>query len=478
MTPKPRFPLTTKILLLALLNLILLTLALGIVLRVQLAQEFQSFLLATGREHVLAVSRQIALELQDTPDQERTRLLNRYSDTYRLLFLLANNRGEIVAGPPLTIPPEVADRLRRFPALSGPLSRGAANLGVIPLPPFLLESEGPYPYWIAVRIPLHNHATNTTSRATLFLVSRTFWTNPFFFDPDPWLLNAALALIITVVCWLPMVRAIAHAVRRMTQATAQIAEGHFDVQAGNNRSDELGILGASIDRMSARLSTLVNGQKRFLGDVAHELRSPLGRMQVALSILDRRAEDEKDKRYVADLVEEVETMSRLTDELLAFAKAELRPETVQFEPVDVAAVVRDAIEAETDSNSMAEIRCEIESDVRVLANRDLLARALSNLIRNAIRYAGAAGPVTISARREGAQRLILVADSGPGVPEQALERIFEPFFRLDKSRDRRSGGTGLGLAIVRSCIEASGGSVEARNRQPSGLEVSIRLRAA
>jgi len=116
--------------------------------------------------------------------------------------------------------------------------------------------------------------------------------------------------------------------------------------------------------------------------------------------------------------------------------------------------------------------------ITVLANPDYLFRAISNLVRNAIRYAGSAGPISVSAHSEGQETVITVADSGPGLPENSLEEVFAPFFRLEPSRGRDTGGAGLGLAIVKACVEACKGSVRAHNRQPSGLEVEIRLRTA
>ena len=111
----------------------------------------------------------------------------------------------------------------------------------------------------------------------------------------------------------------------------------------------------------------------------------------------------------------------------------------------------------------------------MLANPDYLFRALSNLVRNAIRYASRAGPISVSARSEEGEAAITVADHGPGVPDTALEDLFTPFFRLEASRNRDSGGTGLGLAIVKASVEACKGTVRARNRRPAGLEVEIRL---
>jgi two-component system sensor histidine kinase CpxA len=111
----------------------------------------------------------------------------------------------------------------------------------------------------------------------------------------------------------------------------------------------------------------------------------------------------------------------------------------------------------------------------VRGDTELLTRALSNLLRNAVRYAGEAGPITVSAQREQDEVKIIVADRGPGVPAHDLPRIFDPFYRADASRDRETGGVGLGLAIVKTCIESCGGAVSCRNLEPAGLEVTIRL---
>jgi two-component system sensor histidine kinase CpxA len=114
----------------------------------------------------------------------------------------------------------------------------------------------------------------------------------------------------------------------------------------------------------------------------------------------------------------------------------------------------------------------------VMADPELLVRALSNLLRNAIRYGAEAGPIEIHAERREDSVLITIADSGPGVPEAELEKIFDAFYRVDASRNRQTGGSGLGLAIVRTCVESCNGSVAAENRAPHGLAVQVRLGAA
>jgi two-component system sensor histidine kinase CpxA len=124
-----------------------------------------------------------------------------------------------------------------------------------------------------------------------------------------------------------------------------------------------------------------------------------------------------------------------------------------------------------------QVRVQIPPGLEVRAEPELLERAVGNLVRNALRYAGGSGPIEITAERTHHEVILRIGDSGPGVPEESLPKLFEPFYRPDASRTRESGGTGLGLAIVKTCIEACGGSVTARLREPTGLEVALRLAA-
>jgi two-component system sensor histidine kinase CpxA len=305
-------------------------------------------------------------------------------------------------------------------------------------------------------------------------MSETLSGGGLFLDIKPWLIVGFSAIVVSVLFWLPLVRRITRSISQMTDATEQVAGGHFDILVPEGRSDELGRLGQAINRMTSRLKGFVTGQKRFLGDVAHELCSPLARIQVGLGILEQRA-DKQQQTYVADVRDEIQHISTLVNELLSFSKASLGASTIQLSPLSVCELARRAIEREKTDG--AEIRLDIEDDLRVMAEPELLLRSLSNLLRNAIRYAGQAGPVTISARADQKEAVLIVSDCGPGVPESELARIFDPFYRVDASRDLTMGGVGLGLTIVKRCIESCNGTVTCRNRQPSGLEVTLRLPA-
>lgn len=163
-------------------------------------------------------------------------------------------------------------------------------------------------------------------------------------------------------------------------------------------------------------------------------------------------------------------MAGLVGELLAFSRA-THGRPVRLEPVELQPVVERAWNR--DGSAGIQPKVEIPSGCRVLGDALLLQRALANLFRNAVRYAGSAGPITVNASREGNTWSVTVADSGPGVPAEALPRLFEPFYRPAPPYTRELGGAGLGLAIVKTCVDACGRTVTARNLEPRGFEVRL-----
>lgn len=267
---------------------------------------------------------------------------------------------------------------------------------------------------------------------------------------------------------------ITKSMRTMTRATESLAGGNFDTVAKVNRSDKLGRLAHSINHPAARPDHFVNGQRRFSGNMAHELCSPPGRMQLATSLLERGG-DAAHRERMADVQEEVEIMTHLVNELLSFSKAGLRARDTPMESVPLAPLVRDVIRREAGGDR---VECELPETLTALAESELISRAVANLVRNALRYAGPAGKVNVDGRALDGQVLLTVSEHGPGVPEEELERIFEPFYGPDTARTREMGGSGPGLAVVRTCVKACQGSVMAANNVPSGLSVTIRVTAA
>lgn len=202
----------------------------------------------------------------------------------------------------------------------------------------------------------------------------SLWTNPFFFDYKPWVAIVLAVVLISVVCWLPLIRWLTRSIRQLTHATRQIAEGHFDVGLPKNRNDELGQLSDSIHLMAQRLAGFVLGQRRFLGDIAHELCAAVARIQVALGILEQRAQDNQ-VDYVRDVGEEVAHISGLRNELLAFSKTQVSAPT-QLMPVNVAETVPRVVEREGSADTR--IEAEVDGGIAVMANPEYLFRSLAN----------------------------------------------------------------------------------------------------
>lgn len=486
--------LSRKILCLALLNLALLGVVLVGFARSQFQLSPESLLLGPARDRIVAIADSFSLELENTPADARDGLFAEYAHRYGADVFLTNPQGEAMVGPSVDFSRELRDKLERVappPQRSRqpgppPPRKGRDDDDRPPPPPpqrraspaesaFLVITHDPVLYWAGARIPVRLPDFDDQRPGILLLRSSSLFHSTLFFDWRLWIAVALSVVGVSVLCWLPFVRGLTHSIGEMDRVTKQIAEGRFDIQVASRRGDELGDLGRQIDQLGARLQSFVKNQKRFLGDIAHELCAPLARIQFALGILERKAAAAH-QADVATLHDEIQEMSGLVNELLSFSKAGMNPEAAIVTAVPLALVVQRAIAREAFSG--VEIEAKVPPELMAMANEAHLARALSNVLRNAIRYAGSAGPITIGAQREGALVALTVADCGPGLAEAELEEVFAPFYRPEASRTRASGGAGLGLAIVKSCVELCRGSVKCRNRQPTGLEVTIHLNAA
>jgi two-component system sensor histidine kinase CpxA len=491
-----RFPLYTKILLLFALNAGLLALAVALLVRAQFGLGRDWPLSSGANERIDTACDLILAELANQPPSQWDEILLRFNDSYqnRVQFLVFGDHTQL-GGPAVELPPEVRQRMgeRRGPPpprdpMAPPEERPAGLDGEPPFnppprghfpprdprPKSIVHTSMPSRYWVVVRGAVKSPGENHPMPVALVVMSDSLSGGGLLFDLTPWLMIGAGSILISALLWLPLALGINRSISQMTRATAQLAEGRFEVRVNERRRDELGALGHAINQMAARLAGLVGGQKRFLGDVAHELCSPLAKLRVALGIIEQQAGDEQ-RAYVNQADEEAARMAGLVNELLSFSKTALGAAQVKLRPVSVADAVNEAIRRE--QKESVRIVAQIDPALHATADVQLLTRAVANLLRNAVDYAGAE-PIHVSAQITGASVALCVADSGPGVPEGELAKIFDPFYRLDPSRDRATGGVGLGLAIVKTCVEACGGSVSCRNRQPSGLEVTLLLPAA
>ena len=298
--------------------------------------------------------------------------------------------------------------------------------------------------------------------------------------------NLSLVILIAVVssglvCY-PLARYLSSPIVRLRAATRKLAEGDLSARAGAprfGRRDEMAELVRDFDSMAERLEKLVKAQSRLLSDISHELRSPLARLNVALALARQRSGPEAQNSL--ERVElEAERLNELIGRLLTIARLETGDEALQKYPLDLGELVTEIAQ---DADFEAQDRhCHVQvttaEDCFVIGDAGLLHSAVENVVRNATRYTAEGTTVQVHLERSGAgkpEAMIRVSDSGPGVPEDALEKIFRPFYRIDDARGRRTGGVGLGLAITQRAVRLHGGRVAASNRPGGGLVVEISL---
>jgi two-component system sensor histidine kinase CpxA len=479
-----RLPLYAKILLWFFLNLVGLASVLAAIFYVQFNFNWDWLLAAGARDRIDAVGDLIVGDLNVAPPDEWAAVLRRYSAAHRVEFGLLDEDGVLLVGDVGKVPEDARVRVADyFQERRG--GRGAATAGDAPAEPRIVSKRPPHralraivrsgdpaQYWLLASAEIDNLLAGGPLWVVLVARAESISGGGLIINPKPWLALGGGAVVFSLLFWLPLVGSITGAVARMTQATRQIADGRFDVRIAGRRRDELGALGEAIDQMAGRLDGYVKGQKRFLGDIAHELCAPLARLQMALGVLEQRVSKDQ-SAYVRSASEKAEQIAALVAELLSFSKAAFGASAVRIEPVVLSEILEAAVRRE--GADSGQLRRVLREDCLVLADRELLVRALANLLRNALRHAGASGPILLEAGADGAEAVITVSDSGPGVPESELPRIFDAFYRVDTARMRETGGIGLGLAIVKASVDACGGTVSARNRAPHGLEVTLRI---
>jgi len=285
-----------------------------------------------------------------------------------------------------------------------------------------------------------------------------------------------------LVCYI-LARYLTAPIRQLRAATQQLAGGDLSARAGvprSRRHDEMAELMRDFDRMAERLQKLVNAQRRLLTDISHELRSPLARLNVALELARQRSGPDAGSA-LERIDREASRLNEMIQRLLTIARLEGGDESIQASPVHLDQLIQEiardaAFEAQ---NRRCEVEVIIIDHCVVSGSVSLLHSAIENVVRNAIRYTqpGTGVQVRLETGRgpNGSEAVVRVTDSGPGVPEEALEKLFRPFYRIDDARGRETGGVGLGLAITDRAVSLHAGTIRAANRPQGGLMVEIRL---
>jgi two-component system, OmpR family, sensor histidine kinase CpxA len=302
-------------------------------------------------------------------------------------------------------------------------------------------------------------------------------------------------------------------VAKLRAATQELAKGNLAARVGpalGKRQDELAALGADFDLMAEQIESLLNSQRRLLGDISHELRSPLARLNVALELARQRAGADATSA-LERIQSEAENLNEMIGQLLALTRLESGAETQAKSRFDLAQLLGEIIDdADFEARSRnRSVRLETIENCTIVGTQELIRRAIENVVRNAVQFTSDGSQVEVtlkclkqfavaeandkvpdsklkaqnsrppgsgsdSARHE-RLAVITVRDHGPGVPEAALSEIFRPFYRVDDARDREAGGVGLGLAITERAVRLHHGSVSANNAAEGGLIVKVTL---
>ena len=296
---------------------------------------------------------------------------------------------------------------------------------------------------------------------------------PFWLQSQ-WM-QLAMALVISGLMSLLLTWSLVRPIEKLRRSVRSFAHGKLDARAGSSvsrRTDEIGELGRDFDDMASRIQDLVSAQQRLLSNVSHELRSPLTRLQVAMGIVRQKAPDGLD-RALDRIERESDRLENMIAQILKLSRFENDMLQVEWQALDVADIVRKVV---SDARFEAEPRAidildQLDSPVPMTGDAQLLHSTFDNVLRNALRFSPEKGKLEVSLRVCDNHLRVVIADQGPGVPEDKLARLFDPFYRLDQ----QNSGAGLGLNIALQAVQRHEGRIFAENNAPQGLKVTIEI---
>jgi two-component system, OmpR family, sensor histidine kinase BaeS len=275
-----------------------------------------------------------------------------------------------------------------------------------------------------------------------------------------------VAVLASVGLAVLLARMLTRPLREIGGAARRIADGDYAARVPREGPEELASLADSFNQMAASLERQEAMRRDFIANAAHELRTPLTNLQGYLEAL-RDGVITADRATYESLHEEADRLVRLSRDLDALAEGDADTSPPRQVDLDLAAAIRSALDLAAPSIERAGLRIDVTgvpASLPARADPDRLAQVLANLLSNATRYTSAGGEVSVKAERRPADVLVTVANTGDAIPAEELDRVFERFYRVEKSRDRARGGAGIGLAIVKQLVEGSGGRVGAESR--------------
>ncbi|MCJ8320132.1 MAG: ATP-binding protein [Colwellia sp.] len=300
--------------------------------------------------------------------------------------------------------------------------------------------------------------------------------------------RVTIPLIISlIICWL-LARSLTKPLLTIKNSATRIGDGDLSIRVESiaKREDELGELAKSFNQMAEKLEQNLTAQQRLLGDISHELRSPMTRLQMALGLAQKTPLTTAElAKYLQRCELEVERLDNMISDTLVLSRLENSIQPLNLDKINIYSLMTLLIE---DAQFLANeksvtISCSDLGSLQIMADSQLLSAALSNILTNAVKYSPEHGDIFVSITTNnsetislGKQNLVIaISDEGAGVPQASINQLFEPFYRVVEARDRQTGGTGLGLAIAKQAILAHQGKIFANNNENNGLTVIITL---
>lgn len=281
----------------------------------------------------------------------------------------------------------------------------------------------------------------------------------------------ALALLIPIALWS---RTHWRGLQNLSSVADEFGSGNLSARASVKKSASIYPLAEHINRMAGRIQTLLGAQQHLLHSVSHELRTPIARLEFGLELLRKAAPEPAIETRIDAMQEDLAELNALVSELLNMAKLD-QQQNLTMLPFELAPALQNCLAALSHELAQHEVIIRLEpGQTIIIGEQRLLSRAIGNLLKNAAKYSER--QILISSVRDAEVGIdIIIEDDGPGIPEAERERIFEPFYRLDRSRDRTTGGFGLGLSIARQALQQHGGLITVDKSAMGGARFVLHL---
>lgn len=361
-----------------------------------------------------------------------------------------------------------------FPPVTPPNPRLEHLVDRIQHQPLPVTAFSDQPFFVSAPI-----TTPGGEKARIVLRLPEHITNDFNFSWPDIILKTVIAILISgFICYLLSLY-LSRPIRVLQRAARRLGRGDLSTRVGkefSKRRDEIAELGHEFDDMASKLQILMHERQQLLQDISHELRSPLARLSVALEIA-RQKNDDGDHPELDRIEKESERLNELIGKILSLASISTKNNETTTEECNLNSLIHDVVD---DANfemqrEHSPIKLQSKGDFIISGNAELLRSAIDNIIRNALRYTPNDSNILVCVAQKNNLIEISITDNGPGIPEDKVHHIFEPFYRVDDSRTSKTGGYGLGLAIAKKAILLHKGSITAENIQSGGLMVKITL---